>query len=155
VAQDNARTPQPRHSWLFEPGSWAAAGRFWENGEIAHDARGTSIVRHLADRWTIAGTMEIAGDPPLCFENEYRLSPPPADARVVPWQSVNPTIGTLTGVFVVAGDTIMSSFQSADGAALGSEHLTYLAPDRYQARGLFLASGKVVSAWSMALVRQA
>ena len=155
MTQDNARTPEPRHTWLFEPGSWSAAGRFWEKGEIAHDARGTSIVRHLDDGWAIAGTLEIAGDPPLRFENDYRLNAPPAGARVVPWHSVNPSIGTLTGVFVVAGDTIMSSFRSADGAALGSEHLTCVAPDRYQARGLFLASGKVVSAWSMALVRQA
>jgi hypothetical protein len=154
-AGDQLPPPEIRHTWLFEPGSWSAAGRFWERGEIAHDARGTSMVRHLDDRWTIEGTMEIAGDPPLRFENDYRLSAPPAGARVVPWQSVNPTIGTLTGIFVVMGDTIMSSFRSADGAALGSEHLTYLAPDRYQARGLFLASGKVVSAWSMALVRQA
>jgi hypothetical protein len=30
-----------------------------------------------------------------------------------------------------------------------------LAPERYQARRLFLASGAVVSAWSMELMREA
>jgi hypothetical protein len=99
--------------------------------------------------------MEIRGEPPLRFRNIYRIAAPSAAARVIPWQSENPAIGALAGVFVVVGDTIMSSFRSSDGAALGSEHMTYLAPDRYQARRLFLASGAVVSAWSMELARQA
>ena len=99
--------------------------------------------------------MEICAEPPLRFENHYRISAPRDDARIVPWQSDNPAIGKLTGVFFVAGDTIMSSFQSADGAFLGNEHLRQLSLDRYQARGLFLAAGAVVSAWSMELVRRA
>jgi hypothetical protein len=49
----------------------------------------------------------------------------------------------------------MSSFHSGDGGFIGSEHMTYLAPDRCQARGLLLRSGAIVSAWSMELVRQA
>ena len=58
------------------------------------------------------------------------------------------------GVFVIVGDTIISSFRSADGTAVGSEHLTYRSPDRYEARGVFLASGQVVSTWSMELARR-
>ena len=99
--------------------------------------------------------MEILGDPPRRFQNTYRIPAPGAAARVIPWHSENPAVGALAGVFVVVGDTIMSSFRSSDGAALGSEHMTQLAPDRYHACGLFLASGAVVSAWSMDLVRQA
>jgi hypothetical protein len=71
------------------------------------------------------------------------------------WQSQNPAIGKLTGVFFVAGETIMSSFQSSDGGFVGSEHMARLAPHPYQARGLFLQSGALVSAWSMELVRTA
>ena len=97
--------------------------------------------------------MEITCDPPLRFQNDYRLGAPAAGARVVNWESENPAIGKLVGVFIVAGDTIVSSFRSADGRAQGSEHLTYVAPDRYEARGLFLTAGEVVSTWSMALVR--
>jgi hypothetical protein len=144
-----------QHTWLFEPGVWTAAGTFWERGEIAREGRGTSIVRHMSDIWVVEGTMEILGEPPVRFQNEYRIGVPKPGARVIPWQSENPATGILEGVFVVADDAIMSSFRSADGTAVSSEHLTYLALDRYQARGLFLASGNVVSAWSMALVRQA
>ncbi|MGH6905182.1 MAG: hypothetical protein ACREIR_20865 [Geminicoccaceae bacterium] len=145
--------PQLRHAWLFEPGTWTATGRFWEKGEIERDGHGTSIVRHTTDMWAIAGTMEILGEPPARFQNVYSIPVPHAGARIVPWESHNPAIGPLRGIFFVADDTIMSSFQSSDGEFVG-EHMTSVAPDRYQPRGLFLASGAIVSAWSMALVRK-
>jgi hypothetical protein len=148
------RVPTSSHTWLFEPGTWSAAGSFWDKGEVERAGRGSSIVRHTGASWEIEGSMEILGDPPLRFENNYRMAAPGGRARVVPWQSENPALGTLTGVFVVLGDTIMSSFQSSDGSSLGGEHMRQLAPDRYQARGLFLRSGAVVSTWSMELVRQ-
>jgi hypothetical protein len=144
-----------RHTWLFESGTWSAAGRFWERGEVEREGHGTSIVRHMGDLWEIEGSMEILGESPLRFQNAYRIAAPGADARVIPWHSENPAIGVLAGVFFVAGDTIMSSFQSHDGQFVGSEHMTQLAPDRYQARGLFLRSGAVVSAWLMELMRNA
>ena len=143
-----------RHTWLFEPGTWSAAGRFWDQGEFEREGRGSSIVRHKGTMWEIEGSMEILGEPPLRFQNTYRIAAPRRDARIVPWQSQNPSIGTLTGVFFVADETIMSSFQSPDGQFVGSEHMRQLAPERYQSRGLFLASGAVVSAWSMELVRK-
>ena len=143
------------HTWLFEPGTWTAAGRFWEKGEVERAGHGTSIVRHMGALWEIEGSMEIGGAPPLRFRNNYRIAAPCGEARIVPWQSDNPALGTLAGVFVVLGDTIMSSFQSSEGASVGSEAMRQLAPDRYQANGVFLASGAVVSAWSMELIRKA
>ena len=148
------RVPALRHTWLFEPGIWSAAGRFWDKGEFECEGHGTSIVRHTGAIWEIEGSMEILGQPPLRFQNTYRIAAPRGDARVIPWDSENPAIGALAGMFFVAGDTIMSSFQSRDGRFVGSEHMRQLASDRYQARGLFLASGAVVSAWSMELVRK-
>ena len=147
--------PAFRHTWLFEPGSWSATGRFWEKGEVERDGHGTSIVRHTGVLWEIEGRMEILGEPPLRFQNNYSIAAPSGDARILRWRSENPALGTLKGVFFVADDTIMSSFQSSDGASVGSETMRQLAPDRYQARGLFLASGAVVSAWSMELIRKA
>jgi hypothetical protein len=146
--------PVIHHTWLFEPGTWSAAGRFWEKGEFEREGRGSSIVRHADPIWEIEGSMEILGEPPLRFQNIYRIAAPRGDARIIPWQSQNPAIGTLTGVFAVLGDTIMSSFQSSDGQFVGGEHMRQLAPDRYEARGLFLAAGAVVSSWSMELIRE-
>jgi hypothetical protein len=148
------RVPVFRHTFLFEPGTWTANGQFWERGEIERAGQGLSIVRHTSVIWEIEGTMEILGEPPARFQHTYRITVPHAGARIVPWQSKNPAIGTLTGVFFVADDTIISSFQSSDGEFVGSEHMTYLAPDRYQARGLFLASAAVMSARSMELIRK-
>jgi hypothetical protein len=146
--------PFHRHSWLFEPAAWTAAGRFWQDGEIEREARGSSIVRHAPGAWEIEGTIELLGEPPATFRNVYELAVPAAGARSVAWRSHNPAVGSLAGIFFIADDTIMSSFRSRDGGFAGSEHMCQLAADRYQARGLFLASGKVLSAWSMELVRK-
>jgi hypothetical protein len=151
---ENACMPQPRHTWLFEPGAWTATGRFWEKGEVEREAHGASIVRHTGALWEIEGSMEILADPPVRFQNNYRIIAPRGDARILHWQSENPALGTLKGVFLVADDTILSTFQSSDGGSLGSEAMRQLTPDRYEARGLFLAAGAVVSSWSMELVRK-
>jgi hypothetical protein len=95
------------------------------------------------------------GEAPIEFRNTYQVAIPRAGSRVVPWQSHNPALGRLTGTFFIADDAIMSSFRSGDSKYVGSEHMNYLAPDRYHAHGLFLASGAVVSAWSMELSRTA
>jgi hypothetical protein len=143
------------HTWLFEPGRWQATGLFWEGGRTERRGRGTSIVRHERDAWTIAGEMEITGDAPARFENNYRIAPPDDAATVLAWESENPAVGRFRGVFAVAGDSILSFFQTPDGRHAGSECLTRLAPNRYQARGIFTTSGGVVSTWSMELVREA
>jgi hypothetical protein len=111
-------------------------------------------VRHTPETWWIDGEMEILVEPPVRFQNNYEVAAPRGDTNIVPWRSQNPAVGVLDGTFVVAGDTIMSLFRSEDGRFAGSEHLTRLAPDRYQACGVFGASGKVISSWSIELVRQ-
>ena len=147
--------PEFGHAWPFEPGAWSAAGRYWAEGRLEREGRGTSTIRHTDALWEIEGSMEIAGAPPLSFENRYTIAAPGEAMRILPWQSNHPAIGRLTGMFFVAGDTIMSSFQSRGGGLVGREHMTCLAPDRYRARGLFLRSDAIVSAWSMDLVRRA
>jgi hypothetical protein len=143
------------HTWLFEPGQWIAEGLFWERGEVERCGRGYSIVRHESDRWVIEGEMEILADPIVRFRNVYDITPPKRDARAVPWQSENPSIGRLTGTFVIVGVSIMSLFQSGDRVYFGSECLTQLDATRYQACGLFRSNDAVISTWSMTLSREA
>ena len=133
--------PADRHTWLLEPGVWAASGRFWQDGEVEGEGHGRSIVRHGERVWEIEGPMTILGEPPAEFRNTYEVPIPRAGARTIPWRSHNPAIGPLEGVFFVADDAIMSSIQASDGGFAGSEHMTRLAPDRYEARGLLLRGG--------------
>ena len=98
--------------------------------------------------------MTILGQPAAEFHHVYEVPVPRAGARTIPWRSHNPAIGPLEGVFFVADDAIMSSFQSSDGGFGRSEHMTRLAPDHYEAGGLFPRAGVVLSAWSMALIRE-
>jgi hypothetical protein len=144
-----------RHTWLFEPGSWVASGSFWEGGRVRREGRGTSLIRHAAAAWEIEGEMEVLGDPPARFQNRYVVEPPHSPGDTMRWHSQNPAVGELAGVFAVADDAILSFFQNASGEQAGSETLTRIADDRYRAYGLFVASGAVVSTWSMELIRQA
>ena len=141
------------HSWLFEPGRWAAAGSFWDGGEHERQARGTCVIRHGDTAWEIEGEMDILGDPPVRLHNSYLVDPPGPGDLVMRWRSENPAVGPLTGVFAVAGDAMLSIFEAADGVHRGSECLTRRTADRYRAQGIFTASETVISTWSMDLVR--
>jgi hypothetical protein len=102
VTQENARMPRPRHTWLFEPGVWTATGRFWEKGEFEREGHGRSIVRQTTTMWEIEGTMEILAEPPARFQNVYSIPVPHVGSRIVPWESHNPAIGTLTGILAAS-----------------------------------------------------
>ena len=141
------------HEWLFEPGRWTATGLFWEGGTYERQARGTSVIRHGDSTWEIDGEMEILGNPPAKFRNIFIVEPPAPGELTMRWRSKNPAVGTLSGVFAVAGDAILSIFEAADGKHRGSECLTRQAADRYRAQGIFAAADTVISTWSMDLVR--
>ncbi len=141
------------HTWLFRPGTWTAEGRLWEYGTRERPVRGRSVVRHQGKLWEIEGEMEVLGEAPVRLTNTYRLAPPRVAGEVLPWLSENASLGTLSGVFTVAGDAILSFFRSADGVHAGSETVARLAPDRYHAWGILTSEGAVVSTWSVELVR--
>lgn len=141
------------HTWLFQPGTWTAEGRLWEYGTRERPLHGRSVVRHERKLWEIEGEMEVLGEEPVRLTNTYRLAPPRVAGEVLPWLSENPALGTLSGVFTVAGDAILSFFRSADGGYAGSETMTRLAPDRYRAWGILTADGSVLSTWAVELAR--
>jgi hypothetical protein len=151
VSVAKPRVPASRHTFLFEPGTWTASGQFWERGEIECAGQGLSIVRHTSVIWELEGTTRRAAGTLSEHLQAHRPS------RRLTYRALaveEPGDRNPHGEFFVADDTIISSFQSSDGEFVGSEHMTYLAADRYQVRGLFLASGAVVSAWSMELMRK-
>ena len=47
--------PPSRNTWLFQPGSWNAVGRFWNEGQLERPAHGASILTHRKAIWEIEG----------------------------------------------------------------------------------------------------
>jgi len=69
VTQENARTPQPRHAWLFEPGSWTTLNQFI-NVAVAEKLSALRTVAYFKERAARADIgralelLERAGDQP-------------------------------------------------------------------------------------------
>ena len=69
------------------------------------------------------------------------------------WQSHNPALGTLRGMFEIVGPCIVSAYRSADGRYSGTETLRQLDADTYENVGVSFADGKRMSAWTAQLTR--
>ena len=93
----------------------------------------------------------MRGDRPALQHNRYEIDPFSAGARSTHWSSTSPTLGTLRGRFVLAGDAILSFYASATGRHRGFECLQQRDERHYSVRGALLEEDKVISTWALEL----
>ena len=105
--------------------------------------------------WLNEGRMTLSmGGKTVEIENLYRIVPFAEGSDFTSWESVNPSLGTLRGHFIIIGEAILSSCTSTDVRYTGTEFLLQESEDRYINRGtLFSSSGKI-SSWSLILSRK-
>ena len=153
VLADKTFIKKMGHRFLFEEGTWIAAGFFRNgDGDTLHLYGRTEII-HKDDRWINHGIMEIEGDVPIRVENVYEIVPFERGSDATTWRSENSDLGTLVGTFAVVGDSILSAFRTLDGSFYGTEYLKNVDPDTYASRGVLLRKGKIVSSWSATITR--
>lgn len=142
------------HTFLFQEGLWIASGEYYDESMNRASLEGETTITHRPDVWLNEGRMILRkGEQAVEIENRYRIVPFSGGSDFTAWESVNPSLGTLRGHFIVVGDAILSSCTSADHRYTGTEFLRQEAPERYINRGtLFTASGKI-SSWSLTLTR--
>lgn len=116
-------------------------------------ASGKVEVSHEGDIWINEGYMELETDSPVRLRNRYEIVPFLPGSDTTTWTSSNPALGKLTGKFIIAGDSILSSYVSEDGKYEGTEFLKMIDSRTYANRGALLTSGKLVSIWSVTLNR--
>ena len=81
----------------------------------------------------------------------------PSDLMVAPgnfattWTSKSASFGTLHGRFILAGDAILSAYESATGRYRGQDTILRRDDKHYSARGALLDGSKILSAWSVEL----
>lgn len=142
-----------KHTFLFEPGVWSATGTFWSAEGREIEAEGRTEISHSKECWMLAGRMRVLASPPVEFLSVYCIEPPQRDLRTYRWTSENSTLGKLHGVFTITGSSILSLYRSEQGAYQGTEHLTRLDDDHYEACGLLLMEDRRLSSWHLALRR--
>ena len=112
---------------------------------------GETTIRHAEGGWTFEGVLRVRGDRPALQHTRYEIEPLVPGARSTHWSSVNPTLGTLRGRFVLAGDAILSFYSNTTGRYRGFECIQQRDKGRYSVRGAMMEEDKIISTWALEL----
>lgn len=139
------------HHTYFDDGSvWKASGTYFDETGAAYGVTGRCETKRNEADWTLDGYMEVAfPNNPTRFTNKYSIAQT-ALPHTLNWESHNPALGTLNGVFELIGDSVLSFYA---GEYSGAETLTQIDEDEYDAVGAAFHNGRRLSAWSVSLKR--
>jgi hypothetical protein len=112
---------------------------------------GETRVRHEAGKWLTEGVLRVRSSQPREQRNRYEIVPFSPGSNSTHWSAENPTIGSLNGRFVVAGDAILSFYASGTGRYRGFECMQQKDARHYSVRGAMLEQDKVISTWALEL----
>ncbi|MGH8706998.1 MAG: hypothetical protein ACREVD_02930 [Burkholderiales bacterium] len=139
------------HSFLFREGSWRAAGEYRDGSGTATAVDGEMRVRHENGRWVSESVMRVKSNPPQEHRNRTEIVPFSPGAQSTHWSGENPSIGSLNGRFVLAGDAILSFYASAANRYRGFECMQQKDARHYKVHGAMLDQDKVISTWVLEL----
>lgn len=148
------------HTFLLKEGLWRIEGEILDGTGNATKVSGEAHIRHYPDRWVYEGVLRTAASPPAEHRTVYDIQPMAPGNFATTWTSKNAALGTLHGRFLVVGDAILSSYESATGRYRGQDTMVLRNERHYSARGALLqygaegastAGGKLLSAWSIEL----
>jgi len=140
------------HTFLFREGLWRAEGEFFDGTGNRTGVEGTAQIRHYPDKWIYEGTLRTRATPPQETKTVYEIHPFAPGNVASSWSSRSEALGTLRGRFLVVGDAILSTYESATGRYRGQDTLVRRDERRYSARGALFDGGKLLSAWAIELV---
>ena len=139
------------HSFLFSEGLWRAEGEFIDATGKAIPVLGEAHIKHYPDKWLYEGVMRTTGAQPIEHRTVYEIQPFAPGNFATPWTSKSASFGTLHGRFILAGDTILSAYESATGRYRGQDTIIRRDDARYSARGALFDGQKLLSAWTVEL----
>ncbi|MBP2655206.1 MAG: hypothetical protein H6Q73_2775 [Firmicutes bacterium] len=140
-----------KHTFIFLPGTWNVNGKYYDINGNETLVQGESVIIHSDNLWLNKGYMKLLGDEPIEIRNQYEIIPFQQDFTT--WESFNPSIGRLTGRFMVVDDTIISLCVSEDGNYSGSECMIKVSDMLYKSRGFAFKDNEKLSSWSVELTK--
>lgn len=141
------------HTFLLRPGLWRAEGEFFDGVGNLTGVEGSAEVRHYPDKWIYEGVLRTLTPTPQETRTLYEIRPLASGALATHWSSNSAALGTLRGRFLIVGDAILAAYESATGRYRGQDTLLQRDERRYSARGALFEGGRLLSAWSVELVR--
>lgn len=139
------------HTFLLKEGVWRAEGEYIDALGKRTEVEGEAELRHYPERWMFASVMRTRAPKPVESHSAYEIVPLARGNLATPWTSQSPTLGALNGRFLLLGDAILSTWESATGRFRGSETLLQRDAAHYSARGALFDGGKLLSAWVVEL----
>ena len=141
------------HRFLLQEGLWRAEGEFLDALGKAIAVMGEAQIRHYPDKWVYEGAMRTTGSQPVEHRTVYEIQPFAPGNFATPWTSKSASFGTLHGRFILAGDVILSAYESATGRYRGQDTLIRREENRYSARGALFDGPRLLSAWTVELLK--
>jgi hypothetical protein len=142
-----------RHTFLLDEARWSARGTFFDAGGAATPVDGHAEITHRSDAWVNRSFIRLHAAPPVELTNDYTIAPLAPDALSTSWEALSPDLGRMIGSFALVGDSVLSTFASADGVHAGTECLQMMEADRYLGRGVLYRDRTLFSAWIVELRR--
>lgn len=141
-----------KHTFRFEEGVWKAVGSYSdERGHIV-SLKGESRLVHTA--WNPAFfanedrlVIELESGGPVEIKNKYMIKPFEKNRDYTSWTLDSNTMGKIHGKLVVAGDSVISTFNSTDGVFRGTEILMMIDEKTYRNRGCLFRGDRKISSW--------
>ena len=139
------------HTFLLKEGLWRTEGEFFDGMGNHIGVAGELHIRHYPDKWVYEGVLRTETSQPVEHRTVYEIKPLAPGNFATTWTSKSASFGTLHGRFILAGDAILSAYESATGRYRGQDTILRRDDGHYSARGALLDGGKILSAWSVEL----
>lgn len=141
-----------RHTFLFDESVWLVSGSYINEKSVSVEVEGDCVISHRDGRWFNEFNIELKADDSAQYRNlqyktVYEYDPIDSARESSVWHASNALLGRLHGVLVIVDDTILSSYQSANGSVRGMETLRLISEYEYQCRGALFEAGKRSSSW--------
>ncbi|HPG38005.1 MAG TPA: hypothetical protein PLP19_06625 [bacterium] len=143
-----------KHTYILQEGIWHASGRFYDEFENCFTLEAVTQTTHTEDEWIHEGTMIIHSPQPLEISNKYEIIPLMKNNNFTNWVQFNPTLGIITGKFMILENTILSSYRSETGEYTGTEVLIQMNSEKYINRGFAFRGNERLSCWTAELHKQ-
>lgn len=145
-----------KHTFLFEEGVWEIEGTYNDERNRTIVAKGETKVTHKKDNWIVENELNLKreGREPLSVRNTYTAVPFKENSDYSSWVSDNEYIGKLKGIYVVIGDTIISSYTAEHGDYIGTDVMLMVSEKKYRNRGCLVKGNRKISSWVMELTKK-
>jgi hypothetical protein len=141
------------HTLFFQERKWTGSGEYIDETGRSIPFEGMARTVHGDDLWfhEVKMTLSPGDGPTLTFENRYDIVPFQKGKVETVWTSSNPSLGFLTGRFVVVNEAILSFCSSENGVFTGHEVLVKIDDTRYGNWGTLFRKHDRISSWSLRL----